>query len=170
MDEIITDKNKLEKSLRELAHEKNAKGQPLSQSELEALIACFVPAESLSTDRSQQIDAKKDVKEYHGEILTAAEIDKLLCYYIVSDEPVYEKESIITKIVNKIKFFIPKGKKINDDTIAAAIPDGVVIHRDAYDKVLKNRDWGDKTILTQNEIDELIRQLIEVSERMDGSK
>lgn len=128
---IIFDKNVLEKSLRDLAQEKNFEGRLLSLSEIDALIACFVPADALCTEKPV--------------------------------ESAREKDSVITKIISKIISFIPKGKNINDDLIKFIFPDGVSIHENAYDIVLKNRKWDNEKILTQGEVDELIKQLIEVS-------
>jgi broad specificity phosphatase PhoE len=139
---IITDKNQLDKSLREIAQEKNVTGKPLSQSELESLIMCYMP----TGEEPEKNETEKPKEERN--ILTHAEIDNLLCYYMVSDEPVYEKESVISRIINKLKAFIPKG---------------VVIREETYGKVLKKRDYT-SDILTQEEIDELICQLIEYQE------
>jgi hypothetical protein len=120
-------------------------------------------------DEQLEETAKSSVKS--GVVtLSQSELDNLLCYMVVFDEPVYEKESAVTKIVDKIKSFIPKRKQISDDSITSVIPDGIIIHEDAYKKVLKNRHWDSNKVLTQNEIDELIRQLIKVSERLGGGE
>jgi len=78
MSEIITNKSELEKSLREIAQEKSIAKKPLSLAELDALIACYVPADSLYTEEPVQNDDTTSSNEKN--MLTAAEIDNLLCY------------------------------------------------------------------------------------------
>ena len=140
MSEIITDKNKLEQSLHKLAQEKN--------------------------------DTKKAVpkEDYQRDVMTMAEIDRLLCYLMVASEPIVKKDSIITRIVNKITSLIPKSKQSKDDSIKFVISDVGSIHEDAYSIVLKKHKNNAYELLTQDEIDELIHQLIKVSKRLDKGK